>query len=171
MDYRQIFLDPQGRIGPRSFGRAYILLTGVMLVITAAAAVISPQINVLQYALVFPYICVFGKRLHDAGQTAWLWLVILILWMVLNAIVGGVLLQLMSPQALELSREMMGAIMSPESVNEARLRELVEEFGRLSAVPNLISFLISSAAAGLVVFNLKSDPNPNRYGAPAAHID
>ena len=171
MDYRQIFLDPQGRIGPRTFGRAYILLTGVMLVITAASALVSPQINVLQYALVFPYICVFGKRLHDAGQTAWLWLVILIVWMILNAIVGGVLLQLISPQALELSREIMGAILTPESVDEARLQGLVEEFGRLSAVPNLVSFLIASAAAGLVTFKLKSDPKPNRYGAPTAHID
>ena len=44
------------------------------MVITVLSSVASPGLGILQYALVFPYVCLFGKRLHDAGLSAWLWL-------------------------------------------------------------------------------------------------
>ncbi len=74
MDFRSLFLDPQGRLAPRPFARGFILLTGAMMVITVLSSVASPGLGILQYALVFPYVCLFGKRLHDAGLSAWLWL-------------------------------------------------------------------------------------------------
>ena len=37
MDFRHVFFDPKGRIGPRTFGQGYVLLTGLMLVVTVLA--------------------------------------------------------------------------------------------------------------------------------------
>lgn len=166
MDFRRTFFDPQGRASPRDFARGLILLTGVMLVIMTLTVIAGPQINVLQYALVFPYICVFAKRLHDAGQSAWLWLIFLVGWLVLNAVAGGILMQLMVPGAMELSTELVNAMMAPEGVNQAVLNEKVEEFSRLSAVPSILAFLIASGLTGYVAYSLRSDPDPNRFGPP-----
>lgn len=166
MDFRRTFFDPQGRAGPRDFARGLILLTGVMVAIQTLTVIAGPQTNVLQYALVFPYICVFAKRLHDAGQSAWLWLIFLVGWLVLNAVAGGILMQLMVPGAMELSTELVNAMMAPEGVNQAVLNEKVEEFSRLSAVPSILAFLIASGLTGYVAYSLRSDPNPNRFGPP-----
>ena len=166
MDFRQTFFDAQGRMSPRNFARGLIVLTGVMVVIQALAVIAGPQANVLQYALVFPYLSVFAKRLHDAGQTAWLWLAFLVGWVMVNALVGGILMQLMVPGAMELSTELVNAMLAPESVDQAALSAKVEEFARLSAVPNILSFLIASGVTGYVAYSLKSDPKPNRFGPP-----
>jgi len=166
MDFRQIFFDPQGRSSPRDFARGLIVLTGVMVAIQTLTVIAWPQVNVLQYALVFPYICVFAKRLHDAGQSAWLWLLFLAGWLVVNAVVGGILMQLMVPGAMELSTELVNAMLAPEGVDQAALSAKVEEFSRLSAVPNILSFLIASGLTGYVAYSLKSDPKPNRFGPP-----
>lgn len=166
MDFRFLFFSPQGRLSPRAFGQGFILLTGAMLVITALSSLVSPQVNLLQYVLVFPYICVFGKRLHDAGQSAWLWLGFVLMWLVVSAIAGGLLLQLMAPEAIDLSSELMGAILAPDAVDQTVLAAQMEEFSRLSAIPNLLSFLIASAVTGYAAYKMKSDPDTNRFGPP-----
>lgn len=168
MDFRFLFFDPQGRIGPRAFGQGFIVLTGVMLVIMTLSVVASPQVNMLQYALVFPYVCLFGKRLHDAGMTAWLWLAFVVGWGILNAVVGGILMQMMVPGASDISMEVFNAIMAPDSVDQAELSAKMEEFVRLSAVPNILGFLISAGLTGFAAYSLRSDPNSNRYGLPTS---
>jgi uncharacterized membrane protein YhaH (DUF805 family) len=97
MDFRFLFLEPQGRLAPKSFGRGFVLLTGACMMISVLTAVVSPGLNVLQYALVFPYICLFGKRLHDAGLTAWLWIAFLAGLGFLNMFLSAILLPLLSP--------------------------------------------------------------------------
>ncbi len=168
MDFRFLFFDPQGRIGPRAFGQGFIVLTGVMLVIMTLSVVASPQVNMLQYTLVFPYVCLFGKRLHDAGLSAWLWLAFLVGWGVLNAVVGGVLMQVMVPGASDLSMEVFNALFAPESVDQAELAAKMQEFVRISAVPNILGYLISAGLTGYAAYKLRSDPNPNRYGPPTS---
>lgn len=166
MDFRTTFFDPQGRMAPRPFAQAYILLTGVMVLVLVAAAVVHPQANMLQYALVFPYLCVFGKRLHDAGQTAWLWLLFLTGWLIVNAVAGGVLLQMLAPEAVPLSTEIINAVLAQPPGDQAEMAAKVAEFARLSALPNLAAYLIASALTGYVAYSLKSDPNTNRFGPP-----
>jgi uncharacterized membrane protein YhaH (DUF805 family) len=99
MDFRFLFLEPQGRLAPKPFGRGLVLLTGGGMIISVLTAVVSPGLNVLQYALVFPYICLFGKRLHDAGLTAWLWIAFLAGLGFLNMFLSAMLLPVLSPGA------------------------------------------------------------------------
>ena len=167
MDYRRIFFDPQGRIGPRMFGQAYVLLTGAMLVITVLSLVATPGAGILQYALVFPYICVFGKRLHDAGLSAWIWLLCLLGYFFINVVGSAMLMPMLAPDAFAIQAEIQEQMQS--SGLNAAMEELARrapEIAQSSALVNVVSLLISSAIIGFAVFSLRSDPKPNRYGPP-----
>ena len=167
MDFRFLFLEPQGRLAPRPFGRGLVLLTGACMMISVLTAVVSPGLNVLQYALVFPYICLFGKRLHDAGLTAWLWIAFLAGLGFLNMFLSAILLPVLSPGAFAIQvevQETMQTVGFTAAFEELALR--AEEYARLSAVTTLAAFLISSAITGFAAFRLRSDPKPNRHGPP-----
>ncbi|MBA4339837.1 hypothetical protein [Hyphomonas sp.] len=167
MDFRFLFLEPQGRLAPRPFGRGLVLLTGACMMISVLTAVVSPGLNVLQYALVFPYICLFGKRLHDAGLTAWLWIAFLAGLGFLNMFLSAILLPVLSPGAFAIQvevQETMQTVGFAAAFEELALR--AEEYARLSAVTTLAAFLISSAITGFAAFRLRSDPKPNRHGPP-----
>lgn len=167
MDFRFLFLEPQGRLPPKPFAQGLILLTGVFMVITVLAAVVSPGLGILQYAVVFPYICLFGKRLHDAGLSAWLWLVFLAGAGFLNMMLSAILLPLLSPQAYEVQVEIQ-KIMQADGFNAAfeELAARGPEYARLSAVTSVATLLISSAFTGFAAFRMRSDPKPNRHGPP-----
>lgn len=167
MDFRFLFLEPQGRLAPKPFGRGLVLLTGAGMMISVLTAVVSPGLNVLQYALVFPYICLFGKRLHDAGLTAWLWIAFLAGLGFLNMFLSAILLPVLSPGAFAIQVEVQETMQTAgftEAFEELALR--AEEYARLSAVTTLAAFLISSAITGFAAFRLRSDPKPNRHGPP-----
>lgn len=168
MDLRFVFLDPQGRLAPKPFARGLVLLTGAGMLISVLTSVVSPGINVLQYALVFPYLCLFGKRLHDAGLTAWLWIAFLAGLGLLNVFLSAFLLPVLSPQAFAIQLEVQ-KLMETGGLAAAfeALALRAEEYARLSAVTTLAAFLISSAVAGFAAFRLRSDPGPNRHGPPA----
>ena len=167
MDFRFLFLEPQGRLAPKPFGRGLVLLTGAGMMISVLTAVVSPGLNMLQYALVFPYICLFGKRLHDAGLTAWLWIAFLAGLGFRNMFLSAILLPVLSPGAFAIQvevQETMQAAGFTAAFEELALR--AEEYARLSAVTTLAAFLISSAITGFAAFRLRSDPKPNRHGPP-----
>ena len=167
MDFRFLFLEPQGRLAPKPFGRGLVLLTGAGMMISVLTAVVSPGLNVLQYALVFPYICLFGKRLHDAGLTAWLWIAFLAGLGFLNMFLSAILLPVLSPGAFAIQVEVQETMQTAgftAAFEDLALR--AEEYARLSAVTTLAAFLISSAITGFAAFRLRSDPEPNRHGPP-----
>ena len=66
-----LLLNPNGRIARISFWQGMIVLTVASVIVSAATWLINPQLGWLSYVLIFPYICVYGKRLHDAGHSAW----------------------------------------------------------------------------------------------------
>ncbi|MDP1554606.1 MAG: DUF805 domain-containing protein [Hyphomonas sp.] len=167
MDFRFLFLEPQGRLAPTPFARGLVLLTGVFMIITVLSAVVSPSLGILQYAIVFPYICLYGKRLHDAGLSAWLWIPFMAGFGFFNMFLSAILLPVLSPQAFELQGEIQ-KIMETSGFNAAfeALAERAPEYARLSAVTSVASLLLSSALFGFAAYRMRSDPKPNRHGPP-----
>jgi len=169
MDYRFVFLEPQGRLAPLPFARGFVLLTGAMLVITTLTAVASPNLGILQYALLFPYICLFGKRLHDAGLSAWLWLAFLAGFGFFSMFLSAILLPVLSPQAFAVQSEVQ--VIMAEQGFAAALESLTgraAEYARLSAVTTVAAFLLASGLTGFAAFRMRSDPKPNRHGPPTS---
>ncbi|MEM1035790.1 MAG: DUF805 domain-containing protein [Pseudomonadota bacterium] len=81
-----ILFSPNGRIAPSQFWAAW---TGLL----AANVVFSfiPLIsNIMTFVLIYIGVCIYGKRLHDSGKSAW---VHIIPWIVTLIIIVGVTVQ------------------------------------------------------------------------------
>ncbi len=171
MDFRFLFLEPQGRLAPRPFGRGLVLLTGASLSLTVLTAIAVPSFGPLQLALVFPYICLFAKRLHDGGLTGWFWLAFLFGYGLINLVTTAMLFPVLSPQAMAMQPEVQSIMVevlkggiSPAETEAYNAR--MQVFTRLSAVTSAACLLIASAVTGFAAFRLRSDPKPNRHGPP-----
>ncbi|WP_184717168.1 DUF805 domain-containing protein [Caulobacter sp.] len=79
MDWKTLFLSPEGRIGRQAFWIGWLVLLGVNVV-----AGWLPLIGwVISLATIYASVCIHTKRLHDMGQTGW--------WQVLPWVLGPIL--------------------------------------------------------------------------------
>src|SRR4051794_40639013 len=88
MDWRTLFLSADGRIGVKDFWiGALVLVVAGMLALPLH--IFAPVVWLL---LMFGWVCVIAKRLHDFGKSGWLMLLPLALAMIaglLALIFGG----------------------------------------------------------------------------------
>ncbi|WP_019962409.1 DUF805 domain-containing protein [Woodsholea maritima] len=88
MDFQKLLLDPKGRIGQKNYWIGVAILLGGNIIL-GGIPFIGWMIWIL---LVFCGVCVYGKRLHDAGRSAWLhaipWAVTLLLGLI-AVMIGG----------------------------------------------------------------------------------
>ena len=79
MDWKTLFLSPEGRIGRQSFWIGWLCLWGASAVLAAI-----PFIgHLLMLGVIYSCVCIHTKRLHDMGQSGW--------WQVLPVVFGPVL--------------------------------------------------------------------------------
>jgi uncharacterized membrane protein YhaH (DUF805 family) len=88
MDWQTLFLSAQGRIGKKDFwiGVGALFLAGLIFAQVPVLKTIWPL------ASIYFAVCVYGKRLHDIGQSAWMVLIptgIMIVAITLAAVLGG----------------------------------------------------------------------------------
>jgi len=79
MDWKTLFLSPEGRIGRQAFWIGWLVLLGVN-VVAGWLPVIGWAISLVT---IYSSVCIHSKRLHDMGQTGW--------WQVLPWVLGTVL--------------------------------------------------------------------------------
>ncbi|MAK62608.1 MAG: hypothetical protein CMK09_16685 [Ponticaulis sp.] len=78
VNWGSVFFNPQGRIGKGTFWRAFGLLLAANIalsVFTSATPELALIVMIANLAIIYPNVCVYGKRLHDMGKSAWLYLV------------------------------------------------------------------------------------------------
>jgi len=160
-----ILFNPNGRIGPKEFWRGTIVLVAVQVVLQTALVFGPPivlfMVSIFSMTLLYPYLCVYGKRLHDAGYTAWMFMLFLLGYIVVSQIVGT-MLQPFSPPEVVNHQEALLAAASANDL-EAMLAAL-QGIARLQFVPSLIALFALNAGLGYIVANLRSDPASNAYG-------
>lgn len=143
MDWKTLFLSPEGRIGRQAFWIGWLVLLGVNVV-----AGWLPLIGwIISLATVYASVCIHAKRLHDMGQTGW--------WQALPWVFGPVLVM-----GSALSVGVMPAI--------AALTNGEPEVSALTAVAGLfLSMFIAFAiwlAFTLWVGCSAGQPGDNKYG-------
>lgn len=80
MDWKTLMFTADGRIGRQAFWIAWLMLLGVNMV-----AGWVPLIGwIASAATLFCFVCIYAKRLHDIGKSAW--------WQLLPILLGPVLL-------------------------------------------------------------------------------
>jgi len=172
MDISHVLLNPKGRIGPRDFLRGLILLTGAGTIIQVLTVVATIGAAILQYPMLWAYFCVFAKRLHDAGQTAWFNVLFLFGFVVVSSILNAVLLPVLSPQMMTLMTQIqeIGLKDGFGGMLQAQ-QEHALAIARGTALTTLASFLIASAGLAFIGARLPSDPEANAHGPATSRSD
>ena len=167
MTLASVLFSPNGRIGQRTFLRGLIVLLMAVIILQVASVyagtVVGGIAGIVSLALAYPYLCVFGKRLHDNGKSAWWFLLFLLGYFILSGVLQMVLLPVLSPTAAELNEEMT---MLMENGQWADAFAYGPEIARESLFTSLISLIACNAILGFLAARLKSDPEPNQYGPP-----
>lgn len=153
MDWSRLFLSAEGRIGQKDYWIGVLILFAVW-VVSHVAHVFAPLIWLV---LIYPWICVIAKRLHDFGRSGWLILVPVVVGCI--AVIGAV---------IAAGGALIGAVLA--SAAEQHTDIVWSWSGVFGALGIALAFL---AVAGLVklVFLLwvglsRGDAGPNRYGPP-----
>lgn len=148
MDWQKLFLSPEGRIGRQQFwiGWAILLVAGFVL---GMVPVLGQIIGLL---LIYPNVCVYSKRLHDMGKTAWLQLIPYAVFLV-SMIVGVFAVGWGA---------VVGAFTGAESAAGMGALAGLGLFGLLMVLSALVAF-------GFLIWigATPGEPGQNRFGPPA----
>ncbi|MEL6662659.1 MAG: DUF805 domain-containing protein [Pseudomonadota bacterium] len=161
-----VLFNPNGRIGPRTFWRGIVLLLGAMIIINILSAYAGPvgqMLGLLTLAAPYCYLCVYGKRLHDSGKSAWFFLLFFIGYFILEGVFQTVLMPFLSPAASVLQDDMT-LLMEQGQWMEALA--YAPEIAKASLMTALVSLILANIVLGFLAARLKSDPGPNEYGPP-----
>jgi len=171
MSISNVLFNPNGRITPNEFWRGIIMLVGAQIIISLVTgfAPVGLAIGVLfaTILLVYPYICVYGKRLHDSGRSAWMFLAFFCGWLLLIFFVMPVLFEpFIGQQTAELQEDM--EIVAQDG-DVAAMFEILQQQARIQFIPGTIQTVLVNAIVGFFVARLPSDPDTNQYGPPTMH--
>ncbi len=159
--------NPVGRLSRNQFLRGLILCLIAAMFVQIFVSFVSPGFSAFNTALVFPFLCVFGKRLHDAGLTAWWFLAFLAGYFVLSTLLTAILLPFVSPESAAMQAELQEIAMRDGlGAMWAQAMEQAPAINRASIMTTLIVLLITNAVLGLIAASLQSDPKPNKHGPP-----
>ena len=146
MNWQFLCLSANGRIGQKDFWIGFLILfvAGFILGLIPFLGMI------ISIALIYPWVCLYSKRLHDFGKTGWLAAVPFGIWLiagVLAVFAGG------------------AAMMGVASGNEAAAA------GGMMAGLAGMGLVMMLAFVAWIGFTLwlgltKGDPATNQYGAP-----
>lgn len=171
----ELLFNPNGRIARNRFWQGMVILTVASVLVASAVWLVHPLFDFLSLALIFPYICVYGKRLHDAGQTAWwviaIWFGVVVIQVILFLVLlFTVLPVLMSPEQRELWEEVMRLSDKGDTAEAMKgVEALLEQMQGLFQRTSLFVLVIANAAMALIIGFLKTEPRENKHGpVPAA---
>ena len=164
MNLTGILFSPNGRIGPASFWRGLIALVGVgivsQIIQVFGPAMIGIIVGFLSIALIYPYVVLFGKRLHDSGRSAWWFLAIIVVWGIIGYFVGTMMQSMFAPDMKEMLE------IAAESGSISRVMEVSRQVAKQTFLPGLVSGIAMQGALGYIMASLKSEPGSNRFGPP-----
>ena len=151
MDWKTLFLTADGRIGKRDFWIGFAILFGVGFVL-GMIPVIGQLVSI---ALIFPWVCLYAKRLHDMGKTGWLMLVpmgVAIVCTIIVLMVGG--MAMIGAGAAGTDAAAGGAAMAGVG---------------MAALVLLAAFVVNIAFLFWVGLSA-GDPGDNRFGPPPVSL-
>lgn len=160
----QTLFSPNGRIGSREFIRA-----GFVLILIGAALNLAKLVNpvmgsllgLLAILLLYPWTCIWVKRLHDGNKSGAT--VFLYIFLYLALLFVGMIITIMMFGGAEFM-ELVNAKMADE-ISQAEYFEQSQLMGQKLVLPSAISgILVSVATLFIGDKTIGSDPDDNQYG-------
>ena len=161
------FFVPQGRLSRSQFQMAVIVLVaigfisslGALVPGASAAMAIGSLTTLIGLILIYMWIVIWIKRLHNANVTGWMTILIGLGYFILSQVVTTSVQMVIAPQMSDAVADAMmdGGFMA--------MIEVSAEYGAQLALPLGIAGAIVSLGYALL-FNaiLKNDPDENQYG-------
>jgi len=150
-----------GRTTPNQFWQGIILLVGTQIILYLGTAYISLWLMFLFFPLIYPYVCVYAKRLHDSGKTGWLFLTFFVGWMVVSMFMNIVLAGFSNIDAVAVDQELQ--LLGEDGDIDAILA-LLKEVIQADLLLSLVGVMAGNAIVGFPCASLRSDPHDNQYG-------
>ena len=163
MSLMSVLFAPNGRINPSQFQTGALVLLGIGFVLalvplTGNSALIGVQ-TLVGLAMIYPWVVLWRKRLHDSGKSGWFLLLIVLVWFIISMIASQVITMLFAGDMMQAMEDVTGF---------SQMMQAQAQLAQELALPNAISSLVVGL---IVVFGanaiLKSDPEENRYGPPS----
>ena len=156
-------MSANGRMAPADFQKAGLVLVAISFVLGLfplfLPLILAGVIGLLSLVLIYPWVCIWSKRLHDAGKSGWLTLVVIVVWIVLGMIANQIVSMIFGGEATR----MMAAAM--ETGNPDAIMQASQAASQATALPTAILNALVSVA---MIFGgnaiLQQDPQENRYG-------
>ena len=157
-----LLFSPNGRIARNRFWQGMVILTVASVLVIAGNTMVHRAFGFINFLLIYPYICVFGKRLHDVGTTAW-WVIAIWLATMLVSFVFGLLFSpfFMTPELLEIQQEMNERLMAGDLTGFA---EGAEIFADKMLWMNVLATIATNAVIAVGVGMLRTQPFENKHG-------
>ncbi len=158
-----LYLSPKGRIGPAAFQQAAIVLIVIGFVINILPMFsmgLGMILGLVGLVLVWPWLCIWIKRLHDAGKSGWMVLLVIVVLIILNVISSQLVNRITGFDQAAMQEAMVnakGGFMGMISASAEMSKDMI------------LPRAIASVVVGLIVvfggnMLLKSDPEENQYG-------
>lgn len=160
-----VLFNPNGRIQANQFWQGVIVLVGFQIILGVLPLLgldVPDAAGWITFLLIYPYLCVYGKRLHDSNKSAWMFLAFALLYVVISTVALFFTPGLSDfvTQYMELAQE----------GDEEALLALADQFENDAAnglaIVGIISVLVSNFLIGFIVARMFSDPHTNQYGPP-----
>lgn len=165
-----LFFNPNGRIAKHRFWQGLVILTVASVLASAGVWLVTDMFALLTYAIIFPYICVYGKRLHDSGRSAWwvigIWAGSIVLQVAMFMIFFfAILPNLMSPEQKETLEKILQLAEAGDNAETMKGVEfLMEDMKAVFQRAMLIMIVLANAVMGYIVGSLATEPRKNQYG-------
>lgn len=164
-----LLFNTSGRITQRQFWQGVVVLVTIQIFYTVLDSYLPmlPRFTLgvfMFIALIWAYVGVYGKRLHDAGLSAWLYVVFLLGYLVFASALGGAVAEMFGADQAQYQAD-LEAQLQPLNVQGAL--EVVDNYNRQMRIPNVLSLTFLNVLVGLIPgLALRSDPQENMHGPP-----
>jgi uncharacterized membrane protein YhaH (DUF805 family) len=162
-----LFFSPQGRITKSQFQTGAFVLIAISFVFGVLPAVIggtalmavSTITTLIGLVMLWCWIALWVKRLHQGGITGWMTILLALGWFFVNSIVGTVVTAVLAPDLM--SMEPSGDFMEMMQQSMEASRAVAIPSAIASAVVSVLYVFVANAA-------LPSNEGENKFGPPPA---
>ena len=158
-----VLFNPKGRIQANQFWQGVIVLVGLQIVLYLGLAYVSLAFFLAYLLLLYPYACVYAKRLHDSGKTGWIFFAFLIAALIVYVITNLALSGFSSVDEDALNEQL--EILTQEE-DLAGMLALMKDALQAEALLEFVKIALTNVIVGFFVARMFSDPYANQYGPP-----
>lgn len=140
-DAQRILIGSSGRLGPMEFAQGLTAVVAANLVLQVLSLMpgLGVIFGILGLVLIYPWVCIFSKRFHDAGQSGWMTIAAIIAAIVLSIVVSLILNPLFGvPMAMDMSA--------------------MQAYAANRVIASMITMVLVNLALGFYMFRLQPAP-------------